>query len=149
MNNREASATTLSCPTPAQTVAACTVGLVGGALAGLAVQFDLGYATVLLALLYGGFLGSVILRVVRQKGTSSIQVGSGVSIVVGSIAARVLAALSLPATTGTHPPLGIMSVLVDLVVPTPIPLISLVALVFACMARMRYFGHLRSGVQTS
>ncbi len=126
-------------PTLLQSLAACIAGLVGGAVAGLAVQFDLGLLTIFLAILYGSFVGKVVLMVVGRKRSTSVEVISAVGIVAGSIAARMLAAPSLQTVDTARPPFGTISVLVDLAVPTPIPLISLIAVILACITRIRCF----------
>ncbi|MGQ9456376.1 MAG: hypothetical protein ACUVRS_00405 [Armatimonadota bacterium] len=122
-----------------RTLVAGIVGLLGGAIAGLAVQFSFGVWSLFVGLLYGVFVGHVVLRVCGYKDSSRVEVLAGVAILVGALAARVLAALRLSAVSGIRPPWGVFSVLVDLVVPSLIPIISLVLVVAGFVVYIRHF----------
>ena len=117
---------------------ASAVGLGAGAVAGLAVQFNLGFFTLFLALAYGAFAGQMILRVSGRKRGVRMEIIAGVAMAVGAAAARLVAAPTLHSMGNAHPPWGVFTVLLDLVVPSPIPLIALVIVVVAAVSRIRY-----------
>lgn len=120
-------------------LAAGVIGLLGGAIAGLAVQFSFGIWSLFLGLLYGVFVGHMMLRVCGCRSDRRVEVVAGVTVPIGALAARVLAAPHSLVVSGIQPPWGVFSVLVDLVVPSPIPIISLVLVVAGCIVRLRYF----------
>lgn len=117
---------------------ASVVGLAGGAVAGLAVEFELGLISLFLAILYGGFVGEMILRVSGRKRGSRMEAIAGAALVAGSIAARILAAPSIASMGNVRVPLGIFNVLVDLFSPSPMPAVLLVLVVAAAVSRIRY-----------
>lgn len=114
------------------------VSLIGGAIAGLAVQFNIGFVSFFLALIYGLFIGELILRLSGRKRAAEIEYFCASGLTLGAIGARVFAAPSLSTAGNGYPPLGVINVLVDLVLPTPLPLVCLVLVIAACICRIRY-----------
>jgi len=129
---------TLFSPSPLQAAMASAAGLAAGAVAGLAVEFNLGFFSLILALAYGGFAGEMILRVSGRKRGVRMEIIAGVTMVVGAIVARLLAAPSIASMGNAHVPLGVLRVLADLVAPSPMPLLTLIVAVAAAVSRIRY-----------
>ncbi|MCX8053577.1 MAG: hypothetical protein N3B12_07190 [Armatimonadetes bacterium] len=125
-------------PTPKQFVMSCAAGLVSGAIAGLAVEFNLGFFSLLLGLVYGGFVGEIILRASGRKRGVKMESIAAVTMIIGAVAARLLAALSITSMSDARVPFGVLNVLIDLVWPSPIPLITLLLSVAAAVSRIRY-----------
>ncbi len=125
-------------PSLLQAAMAAGVGLAAGAVAGLAVEFNLGFLSLFLALAYGGFAGEMIVRASGRKRGVRMEIIAGVTITAGAVIARLLAAPSIASMGSAHPPLGILNVLADLVAPSPLPLLTLIVAVAAAVSRIRY-----------
>ena len=124
---------------PMRTVAAVAVGLLTGAAAGWAVEFSRGFFTLLLAFAYGGFAGEMIMRTAGRKRGIKMELIAGLSIAVGAIGGRLLiVALLLNAPGSVHPPYGVLSILVELILPSPIPIAALVIVIASAVSRIRY-----------
>ena len=126
--------------TPLQTVLAIAVGLLTGAAAGWAVDLGgLGFFTLFLAFAYGRFAGEMILRAAGRKRGVKMEVIVGLSMAHGAIGGRLLiAAFTLSSPGGGHPPYGVLSVIYDLMVPSPIPIAALAIAIASAVSRIRY-----------
>lgn len=124
-------------PTPGQLAAASAAGLMMGVIAGWLVEFG-GYFMILLAVALGGFAGEVILRVSGRRRGRVMEIITGASIVTGALGGRMLMAAIQMASTNVHPPFGILSVVIDIVLPVPIPLIALIMVIAGAISRLRY-----------
>jgi hypothetical protein len=130
---------TLFRPSPLQASLAAAAGIVVGAVAGLAVEFNLGFFTLFLAFGYGAFAGEMILRASGRKRGLRMEIITGAAMLAGAVAGRILmAAIVLPSMGSARPPHGVLNVLIDLALPSPIPLIALVIAVAAAVSRIRY-----------
>ncbi len=116
---------------------ALAIGLLFGAVAGWGLAF-LGLYALFLAVAYGTFAGEMILRASNRKRGMRIELIASASLVVGAIGGRMLVAALLIRSGGPYPLLGVIDVIIDLVVPSPIPLISLCIAVASAVARIRY-----------
>lgn len=125
---------------PLQAIAVIVVGLITGAAAGWAVEFGgLGFFTLFLAFVYGGFAGDMTLRVSGRKRGIKMEVIAGLSMALGAVGGRLLiAAFQINSPGSVHPPYGILHILIDLVVPSPIPIIALVVVIASAITRIRY-----------
>lgn len=123
-------------PSAAQATSACAVALLFGIVAGWGVDF-LGFFMVFLAVAYGSFAGEMILRASGRKRGAKIEAMAAAALAIGAIGGRVLVA-ALVMRSGLRPELGVWEVIVDLVVPVPIPLISLVIAIGSAVGRIRY-----------
>jgi hypothetical protein len=128
---------TLFTPSLVNAVSASVVGLLFGAVAGWGVDF-LGFFTLFVAVAYGTFAGEMILRAANRKRGVRMELIAGVAIAVGAVAARVLVAALVMRGGGPHPVSGVLDVVVSLVIPSPIPLISLGIAVASAVGRIRY-----------
>ena len=130
---------TLFSPSPLQATLAAVAGAAAGAVAGLAVEFSLGFFTLFLAFGYGAFAGEMILRASGRRRGLKMEIITGVTMAAGAIAGRMLmAAMVLPSMGNARPPHGVLDLLVDLALPSPIPLIALVIAIGAAVSRIRY-----------
>jgi len=126
-------------PTLWQLTAAAAVGLSGGIVAGWAVQFSFGLLTLVVAFAYAAFLGEMILRASGRRRGIRMELTAVLSVIVGAIGGRiVIAALLLSKPGLPRPPYGVLEVLVDLFIPSPIPALGLVILVVGLVSRVRY-----------
>ena len=117
-------------PSLGNAAVASVIGLLFGAVAGWGVE-SLGFFTLFVAVAYGTFAGEMILRAASRKRGVKMEIIAGVTIAVGAIGGRMVVA-AIP------PSLGSLSSIVDLVVPSPIPLISLGIAVASAVGRIRY-----------
>ncbi len=124
-------------PTIAQSAAASVVALMFGVFAGWAVDF-LGIFMIFLAVAYGGFAGELILRASGRRRGRKMEIITGISMVFGALAGRVLIAAIQMASVKTHSPINLLSALTDLVWPVPIPLAALIAAVASTVGKIRY-----------
>lgn len=123
---------------PFQAICATFAGLLAGAVAGWGVEF-LGIFMIFLAIAYGGFAGEMIMRAAGRRRGVKLEVITGLSMTLGAIAARlIVAGLIIAVHNGVNPPYGIFNVIVDLVYPSPIPLIALIAAISSAVSRIRY-----------
>ena len=82
----------LYAPSPAQTVAAGGIGLAAGALGGL-VLGSIGFFGLWLAFIFGRFAGTVILKATKEKSGAVMEIVTGIAIVAGGLAPRLLLVL--------------------------------------------------------
>ena len=127
----------LFAPSPGQMAGAAAIAVLFGIVAGWGVDF-LGFYMLFLAFAYGTFAGEMILRAGGRKRGIRLETLAAVALAVGAIGGRVLVAALLVRTGGPHPQFGVLDVIVDLVIPIPIPLISLVICVASAIGRIRY-----------
>ena len=114
------------------------IGLLFGMVAGWGVE-SLGFFTLFVAVAYGTFAGEMIIRASGRKRGIKMEIIAGVAMAIGAIGGRMLVAALLMQDPGSpHPPLGALDVLVRLVLPSPIPLISLVIAIGSAIGRIRY-----------
>ncbi len=112
-------------------------GLAAGAVAGFGVDF-FGYFSVLFALMAGGALSEALFRISGRKSGWRVELASGLSIIVGALAGRVIVAYILAETSNIPQPDNIFTFVInDLIYPTTIPLLSLMVFVFAVVATLR------------
>lgn len=124
-------------PSAMQILLAILVSAVAGAVAGWAVQFSLGFLTIFLAIAYGAFAGQVILRASGRKRGLAVAIPAAVGLLTGAVGGRLLvAALLLSSQASQSPPYGVWHVLVDLVIPSPIPLVALIAVIASAVVRI-------------
>lgn len=125
-------------PSLLQYVCGTLAGLAAGAVAGWAVQFQIGTVTVLLAAVYGGFAGQMIRAAMGRKRGIRPELTAAASLVAGALGGRLaIAAAILRAPGAPRPPHGIWEAVVALWTPTPVPLIALVVIVAVAVGRMR------------
>ncbi len=127
----------LFAPSAGQCAAAGAIALLFGVVAGWGVDF-LGFYMLFFAVAYGTFAGEMILRAGGRKRGMRLEVLAAAALAVGAIGGRVLVAALLMKTGGPHPRFGVLDVIVDLVIPVPIPLISLVIAIASAVGRIRY-----------
>ena len=121
-------------PSLGQALAAVVVGLAAGAFAGWAAEFG-GFFILFFAVAYGGFVGGLIMRAAGRKRGRRMEIIAGVSMTVAALGARlIVAAAVLAAPDATHPPYGILNILID----DPIPLAAIVIAVAGAVSRIRY-----------
>ena len=126
-------------PSAVQLALGGIVGAAAGAVAGWAVEFSIGFLTLFLAVAYGAFAGEMILRACGRKRGRKIELVAGLGMVVGAIGGRmIVAALWLDSARAVSPPFGIWRVLIDLAIPSPIPLIALVIATAAAVSRIKH-----------
>lgn len=104
---------------------------------GWAVEFG-GYFMIFLAFAFGGFAGELVLRASGRRRGRVMEIITGASMVAGALGGRLLMAAIQMASTNVHPPFGILSVIIDIVLPVPIPLIALIFAVAGAVSRIRY-----------
>jgi hypothetical protein len=125
-------------PSALQMLLAGLVGLAAGAVAGWGVEFSIGYWTIFLALIYGGFVGQMILRACGRKRGLRIEAPAVSGMIAGAFGGRVIvAALLLSHHQGAKPPIGVWEVLRDLIYPWPFPLIALIVVIVSALGRIR------------
>lgn len=124
-------------PSLANAFSASVVGLLFGAVAGWGVEF-LGFYVLLAAVAYGAFAGEMILRAANRKRGSIMEMIAGIALAIGAVGGRIVVAALVVRSGGPHPAWGVFDVVARLVVPTPIPLISLGIMVASAVARIRY-----------
>lgn len=125
-------------PSVLQMVLAGLVGAAAGAVAGWAVEFSASYFTILLAIIYGGFVGQMILNACGRKRGLRVEVPAALGMILGAFGGRmIVAAQVLSLHNGAKPPLGVWEVLVGLVLPSPIPLIAVVIVIAGAVGRIR------------
>ena len=125
-------------PSPVQMALVLLVSAAVGAVAGWAVEFSIGFLTLFLAIAYGAFAGETILRVCGRKRGLRVEIPAALGMVLGAFGGRmIVAALMLSSPSSARPPLGIWRVLVDLVIPSPIPLIAVAIVIVGAMSRIR------------
>lgn len=130
---------TLFSLSPINVIAAIAVGLIAGSIAGWAVEFSIGYFTLLLAFIFGGFAGEMIMRAAGRKRGVKMEIIAGVTMALGAIGGRMFVAMLQLAVPGqAAPAYGIFSVIVDLVIPWPVPIIALVIAIGSAVSRIRY-----------
>ena len=130
---------TLFTLSPMRTSAAIAVGLLTGAIAGWAVEFSISFFMLFLAVAYGGFAGEMIMRAAGRKRGIRMELIVGLSMAVGAIGGRLLVvAFLLNSPEIVHPPYGVLSILVDLILPSPIPIAALVIAIASAVSRVRY-----------
>lgn len=117
-------------PSLGNAASASVTGLLFGAVAGWGVAF-LGFFTLFLAVAYGTFAGEMILRAAGRKRGVKMELIAGIALAVGAIGGRMIVA-AIP------PSFGAVRSIVDLVIPSPIPLISLAIAVASAVGRIRY-----------
>lgn len=124
-------------PSAAQALAACAVGLLGGALAG-AFLGSIGFFSLFLSPLYGRFVGTVMLKVSGRKTGRLMEVLTGVTVLLGGIAVLgwPLWLLLLVGGADALTPKMLPSLLPVLL--NPFALISLVLVVAAAVSRLRF-----------
>ena len=123
-------------PSVGQALAAVVVGLAAGAFAGWAAEFG-GFFILFFAVAYGGFVGGLIMRAAGRKRGRRMEIIAGVSMTVAALGARLIVAAGLLAdfgAGGTHPPHGILNILIE----HPIPLAAIVIAVAGAVSRIRY-----------
>lgn len=126
-------------PSGLQAALAILTALAAGLFAGWAVEFCIGFYTIFLSVVYGGFAGDMIIRASGRKRGIRMELIGGIGIALGAIVGRILVAaltISLPAQTA--PPFGVWSVLIGLVMPSPIPAICLVIITASAVSKIRY-----------
>lgn len=123
-------------PSVGQMISAATTALLFGLVAGWGVDL-LGFFMLFLAVAYGTFAGEMILRASGRKRGVKMEAIAASALVVGAIGGRVIVA-ALLLKTGLRPELGVLQVIVGLVLPSPIPLISLVIAIASAVGRIRY-----------
>ena len=121
-------------PSVPQAVAGVAVGLVAGAFAGWAAEFG-GFFILFFAVAYGGFVGGLIMRAAGRKRGRRMEIIAGVSMTVAALGARLIVAAGLlAAPDATHPPYGILNILIA----DPIPLAAIAVAVGSAVSRIRY-----------
>lgn len=126
-------------PSPLQMIAAAAVGLVMGAIVGWGVEFSIGFFMLFVAVAYGGFAGEMIMRASGRKRGIKMEVLAAVSMAVGAIGGRMLIAGVLLASHGSaHPPHGVLSIILQLFVPSPIPIAVVCIAIGSAVSRIRY-----------
>ncbi|MCL5102753.1 MAG: B-box zinc finger protein [Armatimonadetes bacterium] len=126
-------------PSIPQAAAAAGAAVFFGVVAGWAVEFSIGLFTCFLAVIYGGFVGEMIIRASGRKRGRKMEVIAIVATLVGVIGGRlVVAAMQIAAPGTAHPPFGILNVITDLVQPSPIPAIAIVIVIASAVSRIRY-----------
>jgi hypothetical protein len=121
-----------------QVLLAWLVGAAAGAVAGWAVEFSFGLLTIFLAIIYGGFVGQMILKACGRKRGVRVEIAAALGMILGAFGGRmIVAAHVLSLHSGARPPLGVWEVIVGLVLPSPIPLIVLVIVVAGAVGRIR------------
>lgn len=115
---------------PHRALAAGASAIALGAVAGLGVDL-LGWLILLVAVAYGTFAGEMIVRASGRKRGKKLELIAGLGMVMGALGGRIVVA-ALP------PSLGVGHVLLDLVLPTPIPIASLVIAIASAVGRIRY-----------
>jgi len=128
---------TLSAPSLAEAVFVSVMGLLFGAVAGWGVEF-LGFYVLLVAAAYGTFAGEMMLRAANRKRGLRIELIAGIALAVGAVGGRMVVAALVVRGGGPHPASGVLDVVARLVVPSPIPLISLGIMVAGAVGRIRY-----------
>lgn len=123
-------------PSAGQIVSAAAVAILFGMVAGWGVEM-LGFFMVFLAVAYGTFAGEMILRAAGRKRGVKMEVVAGTALAIGALGGRMLVA-ALLMKAGLHPRFGVLDVIVDLVIPVPIPLISLIIAIASAVGRIRY-----------
>jgi hypothetical protein len=109
-----------------------------GIIAGWAVEFG-GIFIIFLAFAFGGFAGETVLRAGGRRRGRTMELVTALSMVIGALGGRILiGAIQLASAKYVHPPFGVSSVIVDLVLPTPVPLAALVIAVIGAVSRIRY-----------
>jgi len=125
-------------PSPAQLTAAAVVAIMLGVIVGWAVEFG-GFYIVFLSFVFGGFAGDLILRASGRRRGIWMEIVAGAGMALGAVGGRILiAAIQLTSAANVHPPYGIFNVLVDLVAPTPIPMIALIVAISGAVSRIKY-----------
>ena len=123
---------------PAQAALAAVIALLFGLVAGWGVEF-LGFYTILVAVPFGTFAGEMILRVSGRKRGIKMEIIAGAAIAFGAIGGRMLVAMLLMRAPGLpHPPLGALAEVVDLIIPSPFPIIALIVAIASAIGRIRY-----------
>lgn len=121
-------------PSVPQALAAVVVGLAAGAFAGWAAEFG-GFLILFAAVAYGGFVGGLIMRAAGRKRGRRMEIIVGVSMAVAALGARlIVAAMVLASPEATHPPYGILNILIA----DPIPLAAIAVAVAGAVSRIRY-----------
>ncbi len=131
----------------AQTMVATVIGLVGGAIAGWAVEFQIGFfLTPLLAFVFGILIAESIVRIARPSYSIRLCVLLCCSIGIGALVARLGAALHLLFTESyIRPPLGPLYVVADLFYPSPVPGIALACVILGAFGRIWQFKRTNRG----
>lgn len=122
-----------------QTIAVTLIGLGSGAIAGWAVEFQVGFfLTPLLAVVFGALIAESVVRILRPSYSIRLCVLLCFSLAAGALGARIGAASYLLLTGSyTCPPLGPFYVVADLVYPSPIPGIALACVILGAFGRIR------------
>lgn len=115
---------------PHRAAAAGAAAIALGAAAGFGVSF-LGWFALLVGVAFGSFSGEMIMRASGRKRGMRLQIIAGVGMALGAAGGRMIVA-AIP------PPLGVVQVLTDLVLPIPIPLIALIIAIAAAVTRIRF-----------
>ena len=129
------SCATISYGVPLPSVA--IVGLGCGAVAGWGVSL-LGWPMILAAAVYGVMCGEVILRAVGRKRSAFSTIWGIFSILIGVVVGRLTVAALVMNSLRIKPPLGMFDVIVDLVSPSPLPLVTLFIAIFSTTLWIRY-----------
>lgn len=129
----------LSKLSPVRVTGAIGAGLAAGAIAGWGVEFSLGFfLTFFVAFAYGGFAGEMILRACGLRRGTTVEIIAGVSMAAGALLGRLIVAATLLASPAHVPPMGLFDVVIDLVLPSPVPIIALGIVVASAISRIRY-----------
>ena len=127
---------TLFTLSPLNMACAIGAGLLLGAVAGWCVEFSIGFFMIFLAFAYGGFAGEMIMRAAGRKRGVRMEIIAGVAMVVGAIGGRLFVTALFLASSG-HPG-SLLEPIRDLVIPSPIPLITIIVIIASAISRIRY-----------
>jgi uncharacterized membrane protein YeaQ/YmgE (transglycosylase-associated protein family) len=122
-----------------QKVATIIIGLLGGAIAGWAVEFQIGlFLTPLLAILFGALIAESVIRTTGSSYSTRLNVILCFLLIVGALGARIgVASYLLLAGSHTHPPLGPLYVVADLFYPSPASGIALACVILGAIVDLR------------
>jgi uncharacterized membrane protein YeaQ/YmgE (transglycosylase-associated protein family) len=120
-------------------MATTIIGLLGGAIAGWAAEFQVGlFLTPLLAILFGALIAESVIRATGSSYSTRLCVLLCLSLVVGALGARIgVASYLLLTGSYTRPPLGPFYVVADLVYPSPVPGIALACVILGAIVGLR------------
>ncbi|MGI6294951.1 MAG: hypothetical protein ACOX3G_02590 [Armatimonadota bacterium] len=124
-------------PVLRQRLTAAFVGLLFGVVAGWGVDF-FGLFMLFLAAGYGAVLGEIIARASGRRPGIAIEIAAVSATLIGALAGRMAIASLLIRSGEIKPPLGLLDVVVDLVRPSPVPLIALFVIVTFAVGWMRH-----------
>lgn len=116
---------------------AAFAGLLFGVVAGWGVDF-FGLFVLFVAAGYGVVLGEAIARTSGRRSGLALEIPAVCATLIGAVSGRIAVAMLLIRSGDAMPPLGLLDVVVDLVRPSPVPLIALFVIVTFAVGWMRH-----------